>query len=437
MNTAIKAEQMMSKVNKHQHPSHYEVKDISLASQGKLNLMMAERSMGALMEVRADFRKKQPFQGIRIGMALHVTKETGVLVRTLRDGGADVAITGCNPLSTQDDVAAALAMEGVQVYAYKGESTEDYYRYLENVIRFEPQITIDDGCDLISLIHKKFPQLLPELIGGCEETTTGIHRLRAMEEDEALKYPIIAVNDNKTKHLMDNYYGTGQSTIDGILRASNVLFAGKVVVVAGYGSCGKGVALRAKGMGSRVIITEVDNFRALQAVMDGFEVMPMEGVIDEGDIFITVTGNKHVITVDHIRQMKSGAILANSGHFDLEIDVAGLEKAATSKQRVRPYFDEYNFGENHYVYLAGEGRLINLAAAEGHPSEVMSLSFCGQALACEYLIKNKGKLAAKVHVLPAEIDDYIAKLQLVAMGIKIDKLTPMQEKYMSSWEEGT
>ncbi|MBI2453318.1 adenosylhomocysteinase [Candidatus Peregrinibacteria bacterium] len=417
--------------------SSYEVKDIKLASQGKMNLEVAERNMGALAKVRERFVKEKPFKGIRIGMALHVTKETAVLVSTLIAGGAQISITGCNPLSTQDDVAAALAAEGVHVYAYKGETHKDYYRYLNKVIDFKPHITIDDGCDLVSEIHTKHKKLIPQIIGGCEETTTGIIRLKSMERDAALKYPMIAVNDNKTKHLMDNYYGTGQSTIDGILRASNVLFAGKTVVVVGYGSCGKGVSMRACGLGSNVVVCEVDAFRALQAVHDGYRVLPMKEACKIGDIFVTVTGNKHVITVSHIRAMKSGSLLANSGHFDAEIDIAGLKSAVKSVRRVRPYFDEYMFSNGHYVYLAGEGRLVNLAVAEGHPSEVMSLSFCGQALACEYLVKFRGKLKSQVYALPCEIDDYISKLQLDTMNVKIDTLTLEQVKYLNSWQEGT
>ena len=414
----------------------YEVKDISLAAQGKMNIEVARRQMGALMEVKKRFEAEKPLAGMRIGMALHVTKETANLVDTLRAGGAEIAITGCNPLSTQDDVAAALAEDGVRVYAHKGESNEDYYRFLNKVIEFRPHITIDDGCDLVTEIHTKHTDLIPEIIGGCEETTTGIIRLHSMVRDNALKFPMIAVNDNKTKHLMDNYYGTGQSTLDGIIRASNILFAGKTVVVLGYGSCGKGCALRGRGMGANVIVTEVDNFCALQARMDGFRVMKMEDACKEGDIFITVTGNKHVIRPEHIKQMKAGAIMANSGHFDNEIDMKGLENLATSKRRVRHYFDEY-IVDGKFVYVAGEGRLVNLAAAEGHPSEVMSLSFCGQALACEYLVKNRGKLDIGVHQLPAEIDDFIAGLQLDAMEIKIDELTPEQIEYLKGWQEGT
>jgi adenosylhomocysteinase len=415
---------------------NYEVKDLKLAKQGNMNIELAEKRMGALLKIMKRFEKEKPLKGIRIGLALHVTKETVVLVRTLIAGGAEVAITGCNPLSTQDDVAAALAEEKVNVWAYKGETNEDYYRYLTSVIDFKPHITIDDGCDLVSEIHLKHPGLIKEIIGGCEETTTGIIRLKAMERDKALKYPIIAVNDNKTKHLLDNYYGTGQSTVDGIIRATNILFAGKNIVVVGYGSCGKGFAMRAKGLGANVIVTEVDNFCALQAAYDGFRVMKIEDACKIGDIFCTLTGDKHVISTGHIKNMKDGAILANSGHFDIEIDVKGLKKIASSERRVRPFLDEYVVGGKK-IYLCAEGRLVNLAAAEGHPSEVMSTSFAGQALACEFLAKNRGKLKPEVILLPEEIDDTIAGLQLEAMGIEIDELTEEQKKYLSSWQEGT
>ena len=320
---------------------NYEVKDIKLAEQGLMNIEFAESHMGALLKIRERFKEEQPLKDVRIGMALHVTKETAVLVRTLIAGGADVAITGCNPLSAQDDVCAALAKEGVKVWAYKGETNEDYYRYLEYIIEFKPHITIDDGCDLVSEIHKKHEELIPEIIAGCEETTTGIIRLKAMEKDKALKYPMIAVNDNKTKHLLDNYYGTGQSTLDGIIRATNILFAGKTVIIAGYGSCGKGAALRSKGLGAEVIVTEVDNFCALQAKMDGFRVMPMDEAAKIGDIFISLTGNMHVLDEHHFKLMKDGAIFANSGHFDIEINIKALEKMSSSKRRIRPFLDEY------------------------------------------------------------------------------------------------
>ncbi|MBW2970611.1 adenosylhomocysteinase, partial [Candidatus Woesearchaeota archaeon] len=323
-----------------------------------------------------------------------------------------------------------------KVWAYKGETTDDYYKYITNVISQKPDITIDDGCDLVSEIHKNHTKMIPELIAGCEETTTGIIRLKAMERDKALKYPVIAVNDNKTKHLLDNYYGTGQSTFDGILRATNMLVAGKTAVIAGYGSCGKGTSMRARGLGANVIVTEVNHFRALQAKYDGFRVMPMEQAAPLGDLFITVTGNKHVIRMEHIKKMKDGATVANSGHFDIEIDVKSLRKESTKTTRVRPSLEEFTINGKR-IYLAGEGRLVNLAAAEGHPSEVMATSFCGQALAVEYAVKNKEGLKPEVIQLPEEIDDHIAKLQLEALGVKIDIMTPEQVKYMESWEEGT
>lgn len=416
---------------------NYEVKDVKLAEQGKKNIEWAELQMGALMKVRERFSEEKPLRGIKVGMALHVTKETAALVRTLIAGGASVAITGCNPLSTQDDVAAALAQEGVKVWAYKGETKEDYYRYITNVINTKPHITIDDGMDLVIEIHKKHKELIKDIIAGAEETTTGVIRLRAMEKDKALKYPVIAVNELKTKNLFDNVKGTGQSTIDGILRATSVLIAGKNFVVCGYGNCGKGVAKRALGMDANVIVTEVDPFNALQAAMDGFRVMPIAEAAKIGDIFITVTGNKHVISVEHIKTMKNGVILANSGHFDVEIDVDGLKKIAKKERRIRPSLDEFTLQSGKKIYLCGEGRLVNLAAAEGHPSIVMAQSFCGQALAVEYAVKNKGKLKIGVNNLPEEIDIKIAELQLEALGVKYDVITPEQKKYLEGWEEGT
>ncbi len=415
----------------------FEVKDESLAEQGKMNIAYAEQNMPALRKVRERFEKEKPLEGVRVGMALHLTKETANLVKTLIAGGAEVAITGCNPLSTQDDVAAAMAADGVNVYGYKGETNEDYYKYLNTVLDFKPNATIDDGCDLISVIHSKRPEMLEDLIVGTEETTTGIIRLRAMENDNALKYPIMAVNDNLTKHLFDNYYGTGQSTLDGIMRATNVLFSGKTVVVSGYGSCGKGVALRASGLGANVIVCEVNPVRALQARQDGHRIMPIAEAASQGDVFVTVTGDKHVIDVHHLEKMKTGAIIANSGHFDCEINVTGLDKMAKSKKRIRWQLDEYLMEDGRKIYLCGEGRLVNLAAAEGHPSEVMDLSFCGQALALEYGVKNKGKLDAKVHLLPLDVDEGIARVKLEAMGFKIDVLTEEQKKYLASWQEGT
>ena len=416
---------------------NYEVKNINLAEQGKKNIEWAEMQMGALLKIRERFKKENPLKGIKIGLALHVTKETAVLVKTLVAGGAEVAITGCNPLSTQDDVAAALVEENIKVWAYKGETKEDYYRYLNNVIDFKPDITIDDGCDLVTEIHTKHPDLIKDIIGGAEETTTGVIRLRAMEKDNALKYPIVAVNESLTKHLMDNIKGTGQSTIDGILRATNVLIAGKNFVICGYGDCGKGVAKRALGMDANVIVTEVDPFRALQAVMDGFKPMPIKEAAKIGDIFVTVTGNKNVIDTEHIKLMKDGVILANSGHFDAEININDLKKIAKNQRNIRPFMDEYTLDNGNRIFVLGEARLVNLAAAEGHPSTIMAMSFINQVFACEFLVKNKGKLEPKVYVLPEERDYEIACLQLETMGIKIDSMTKEQKKYSQSWQEGT
>ena len=417
--------------------SNYEVKDLKLAEQGQKNIELAEMQMGALLKVRERFKKEKPLKGVRIGSCLHITKETAVLIKTLIAGGADVAACSCNPLSTQDDVAAALAKEGIRIYAYKGENKEDYYRYLNKVIEFKPQITIDDGCDLVTEIHSKHTDMIPNIIGGAEETSTGVLRLKAMEKDKALKYPVIAVNESKTKHLMDNIKGTGQSTIDGILRATNVLIAGKNFVVCGYGDCGKGLAKRAQGMDANVIVTEVDSFRALQAVMDGHRVMPIKEASKIGDIFVTVTGNKNVIDIEHMKLMKHGAILANSGHFDAEININGLKKVAKNVRRIRPFMDEFTLESGRKIFILGEARLINLGAGEGHPSAIMAMSFCDQAFACEYLVQNKGKLKPSVHVLPPEKDDEVARLQLEAMGIEHDSLTPEQKTYLSSWKEGT
>ncbi|MBI2578229.1 MAG: adenosylhomocysteinase [Candidatus Aenigmarchaeota archaeon] len=413
----------------------YDVKDISLAEQGKKQIELAEARMKGLLKIRRRFAEEKPLSGLRIGMALHITKETAVLVRTLHAGGASVAITGCNPLSTQDDVAAALAEEGFAVFGWKGETNREYYDNLNRVLETKPNITIDDGCDLVTEVHTKRKELLKNIIGGAEETTTGVIRLRAMEKDGALKYPIIAVNDSKTKHLMDNYIGTGQSTIDGILRATNILLAGKNFVVCGYGSCGKGVAMRAKGMGANVIVTEVDPFRAVQALMDGYRVMPMGKAAETGDIFVTVTGSKHVISLDDAKKMKDGAVLANAGHFNIEIDLDSLEKTA-KKRNIRPFMDEYTLNGKR-LYVLGEGRLVNLAAAEGHPSEIMSMSFMNQALAAEYIAKNHRNLEPKIYRLPDDIDSMVAKIQLEALGVEIDSLTPAQKKYLESWSEGT
>lgn len=417
--------------------STYHVKDLSLAEQGLKNIEWAEAQMGALMTVKHRYENEKPFTGLRVGIALHPTKETAVLVRTLIAGGADVAICACNPLSTQDDVAAALAKEGVKIFAWKGQNKEEYYENLKKVVEFKPHITIDDGCDLVTLIHEKYPQLISSIIGGCEETTTGVIRLKAMEKDGALKYPMVAVNESNTKRLMDNVKGTGQSTIDGILRATNILLAGQHFVVCGYGPCGKGVAKRAQGMDAHVIVVEVDPFRALQAAMDGFRVMPLAEAAKVGDIFVTITGNKNVINVEHMKTMKDGAILANSGHFDAEVNINGLKKIAVGERRIRPSMDEFTLPGGKRVYVLAEARLVNLAAAEGHPSAIMAMSFCNQAFACEYLIQHKGKLKPGVYTLPPEKDDEIARLQLHAMGITIDEMTAEQKAYRASWREGT
>jgi adenosylhomocysteinase len=391
--------------------------------------------MPVLMEIRKNFEKTRPLKGIRVGFALHVTKETAVLVRTLAAGGAKISITGCNPLSTQDDVAAALAKDGVDVYAWRGESREEYYENINRVLDFAPQVTIDDGGDLVFTIHKERKNLIRDIRGGCEETTTGIIRLLAMEKDKALKYPVMDVNNAKTKHFFDNRYGTGQSTIDGILRATNVLLAGKTFVVAGYGFCGRGVATRAHGMGASVVIVETDPTRALEAVMDGFRVMPLSLAAKVGDIFLTVTGNTNIIRKEHFKVMKDGAILANSGHFNVEINIPELEELAKKKKRIRENVEKYTMTDGRNLYLLAEGRLVNLAAAEGHPSEVMDMSFANQALAVKYLLENK--LSAGLYRIPKDIDDMIASLKLKTMGIGIDRLTAEQKKYLESWDEGT
>jgi len=434
------------------------VKDPSLAEKGRLQIEWAERHMPVLMKIRERFRKEKPLEGIKIAASLHVTKETAVLVRTLMAGGAEIALAPCNPLSTQDEVAAALAEEGVYVYAWRGMNEREYYNAIGNAISIEPDITMDDGADLITTFHKlalgmeddttkwareiagsrDFAKLIEKVIGGTEETTTGVIRIKAMEKQGVLKYPVIAVNESYTKFLFDNRYGTGQSTWDGILRATNILVAGKVVVVAGYGWVGRGIAMRARGLGARrVIVTEVNPIRALEAVMDGFEVMPMIKAAEIGDIFVTATGNIKVIRKEHIERMKDGAILANAGHFNVEIWVPDLEELAVSKREVRPGVVEYTLKNGKRIYLLAEGRLVNLVCAEGHPSEVMDMSFANQALAVEYLVKNRGKLEKRVYKLPDELDMQVAKLKLEAMGIEIDELTEEQRKYLESWTVGT
>ena len=416
----------------------HDVKDLSQAAAGRLKIEWAEQSMAVLRQVRERFAREQPLKGIRLGACLHVTTETAVLMLTLRAGGASLALCASNPLSTQDDTAAALVKEyDVAVYAHKGEDHARYYRHIEAVLATRPQVTMDDGADLISQLHGARRDLLGDVIGGTEETTTGVVRLRAMEREGVLAFPVIAVNDADTKHLFDNRYGTGQSTIDGILRATNILLAGRTVVVAGYGMCGKGVAARAKGMGAHVIVTEVEPLRALEAVMDGFPVMPLAKAAEVGDVFVTVTGNTTVMSSDHFGRMKDGVILANSGHFNVEIDLATLGAMARARRSIRPFVEEYTLQSGRRLYVLGEGRLINLAAAEGHPAAVMDMSFANQALSAEHMVKHGRSLAKKVHGVPREIDLEIARLKLASMGVEIDELTPAQRTYLASWTHGT
>ena len=413
----------------------YRIKDINLAGEGEKFVKWAEQNMPVLMDIRKDFEKEKPLEGVKIACCLHVTKETAVLVKTLMMGGAKVSLAGSNPLSTNDSVAAYLSKEGVEVYAWRGNHN-NYYECIEQAIKIEPNITMDDGGDLVTTIHTKYEGLIKNVIGGTEETTTGVKRQRIMEKKGILKYPIIAVNDAYTKYLFDNRYGTGQSTLDGILRSTSLLLAGKNVVVVGYGWCGKGLAMRAKGMGAKVIVCEVDEIKALEAAMDGFHVMPIKKAAKIGDIFITVTGNKHVIDGDAIRNMKDGAILANSGHFDNEINVGWLEKNANRKEEVRENVTQYEINGKR-IYLLAEGRLVNLACAEGHPPEVMDMSFSNQALVARWLVRKKGKLENKVYKVPEEIDREVARRKLKTMGIKIDRLTKEQKEYLESWKEGT
>ncbi len=413
------------------------VKDMKLAKQGHINISLAEREMPVMKKVAEEFKKTKPFKNMTVAAVLHVTKETAVLVKALKAGGAEVVLGCSNPLSTQDDVAAALVEDGINVFAWKGISNKDYYDCLNKVLDFKPHITIDDGADLISLIHSERKEQLKNVLAGQEETTTGVIRLKAMAKDGALKYPVVAVNDTPTKHMFDNYYGTGQSTMDGLLRATNVLLSGKIVVVAGYGYCGAGMALRAKGLGARVVVTEVDPLPALKAVMDGFEVMPMEKAATLGDVFLTATGDRDVIVGKHMQKMKSGAIMGNSGHFNVEISLPDLQKLSKSHRTVRDQVEEYTLKNGKVLYLIAEGRLMNLAAAEGHPSAVMDMSFADQALTCAWLAKNHKSLRAGVLDVPAEIDQKVSRLKLEAMGVKIDVLTPVQKKYLSSWQEGT
>lgn len=417
---------------------NYRIKDLNLAEGGRRRIAWASREMPVLATIEERFRKERPFEGIRMSACMHVTTETANLMRALQAGGADLVLTASNPLSTQDDVAAALVSQyEIPVFAIKGEDDRTYYENLRAAIAHKPHITMDDGADLVSTLHREYRELLPNIIGGTEETTTGVIRLRAMAADHALEFPIIAVNDAMTKHFFDNRYGTGQSTIDGIIRATNILLAGKTFVVAGYGWCGRGLANRARGMGANVIVTEVDPLVALEAVMDGFRVMPMNEAAPIGDIFVTLTGDLNVIDRHHFEIMKDGALVANSGHFNVEINIPALEELAVAKRLVRPFVEAYELADGRVIHLLGEGRLINLAAAEGHPASVMDMSFANQALCAEYLVKNRANFEKKVYDVPEEIDREIARLKLASMNVSIDTLTEAQVKYLNSWQEGT
>jgi len=416
----------------------YDIKDIKLAKKGALRIEWAANNMPVCELIEKRFSKEKPLEGLKVAACLHVTTETGVLMRVLKAGGAQIYLCASNPLSTQDDVAASLAKNlKISVFSIKGEDTKTYYRHIQSVLAVKPDITMDDGADLVSSIHQRDPQMHSNIIGGTEETTTGVIRLKALAEQGKLRYPIIAVNDAATKHFFDNRYGTGQSTIDGILRATNMLIAGANFVVCGYGWCGRGVAMRAKGMGARVVVVEVDALRALEATMDGYEVMPIKNAARIGDVFVTVSGDASVIRREHFAVMKDGAIVANSGHFNVEIDIPALKKLSRKKRVIRDFVDEYTLKNGRRVNLLGEGRLINLAAAEGHPAQVMDMSFANQALSAEYIRKESAQLQGDVYKVPAEIDSRIAELKLKSMGIKKDVLTPEQTKYLSSWESGT
>jgi adenosylhomocysteinase len=416
----------------------HDLKDRSLAQRGRSRIEWADAQMPVVAAIRERFARERPLRDLRIAACLHVTSETANLARTLAAGGAQVRLCASNPLSTQDDVAASLVEHhGIATFAVKGEDNDSYYRHIQSALDGGPQITMDDGADLVSVLHSKRRDLLPAIVGGTEETTTGVIRLTSMAKDGVLAYPIIAVNDAMTKHFFDNRYGTGQSTLDGIIRATNLLIAGLQVVVVGYGWCGRGVALRARGLGAQVIVTEVDPVKSIEATLDGYRVMPMAEAVRLGDIFITLTGNKHVLRREHFEVMKDGAVIANSGHFNVEIDIPALESLATRKERVRDFVDRYALRGGRSLNLLGEGRLVNLAAAEGHPAAVMDMSFANQALACEYLARSGQGLPRQVHPVPIEIDRAIARLKLEAMGVRIDTLTPEQESYLSSWSEGT
>ncbi len=416
----------------------FDIKDISLAEGGRRRIEWAEREMPVLRSIMERFKRERPFEGIRMSACLHVTTETANLMRTLQAGGADVVLTASNPLSTQDDVAACLVSHfEIPVFAIKGEDNLTYYKHINAALDHRPHLTMDDGADLVSILHKDRADQLGDVIGGTEETTTGVIRLRAMAADGELKFPVIAVNDAMTKHFFDNRYGTGQSTIDGIIRATNILLAGKTFVVGGYGWCARGLAMRARGMGANVIVTEVDHLKALEAVMDGFRVMPMMEAAPIGDIFVTLTGDINVIDKHHFENMKDGAIVGNSGHFNVEINIPALEAMSVSKKLVRPYVDAYELPDGRVIHILGEGRLINLAAAEGHPASVMDMSCANQSLSAEYMVKNADILKNKVYAVPDDIDQEIARLKLESMGIKIDTLTEEQIRYLNSWQEGT
>jgi len=416
---------------------NYDIKDPSLVDEGKLRIEWAGKEMPVIKLIKQRFAKEKPLQGIRVSACLHITTETANLAMALKEGGADLVFCASNPLSTQDDVAAALVDYGIPVNAIKGEDNKTYYKHIITALEHKPQLTMDDGADLVSTLHKEHTELIHNVIGGTEETTTGVIRLRNMAKEGKLGYPLIAVNDAQTKHFFDNRYGTGQSTIDGITRATNILWAGRKVVVCGYGWCGKGIAMRAHGLGAQVIVTEVDPIRALEAAMDSYQVMPLLEACQVGSIFITATGDITVIDKAHFLQMQDGAIVANSGHFNVEINIPALESLAKSKRRIRPYVDEYSLADGRRIYLLGEGRLINLAAAEGHPASVMDMSFANQALCLEYLAKMRGKLKPDVYPVPEEIDKEIGRLKLASMNIAIDSLTKEQQKYLQSWEAGT
>lgn len=416
----------------------FDVKDLKFADKGKLRMEWAARNMPVLHSIKEKFAESKPLKGVRIAACLHVTSETGNLMKVLKAGGAELALTASNPLSTQDDVSASLVKhDKISVFAVKGEDNKTYYKHINQALDIKPQITMDDGADLVCAVHSKRKDLLENIIGGTEETTTGVIRLRSMAANNVLYYPIIAVNDAKTKHFFDNRYGTGQSTIDGILRATNILLAGLNFVVSGYGWCGRGVALRARGAGAKVIITEVEPLQALEAVMDGFQVMPMNEAVKIGDVFVTVTGDKNVISGKHFEKMKDGAVVANAGHFNVEIDIPALKDMTESRRSIREFVDEFTLKNGRRIYLLGEGRLINLAAAEGHPAMVMDMSFANQAMSVLHITKHSGKLEKQVYAVPVEIDEEIAKTKLKTMGVKIDTLTKEQKDYLAEWKEGT